>query len=279
MAGHHGALARLGFRERNIETLGKGLQCLVGGGVFDPAAANDQRLALAAKRSQRVTDHGAGGRASVDAVHAFLQEIVGVVPGFGLYILGQGQGHRAGFSRVGQHAHGVDSRGHQLLGAVDAVPVFAHGTEGVVGADAQVVELLDLLQHRVGLTAGIDIAGQQQQRDAVGGGSRCGGEHIGRARPDRGRARIDLAAQVLLGEPDGGVGHALLIAALMHHQVAAVLLQGLAKAQHIAMPENSEDPGDKLALYAVDFDVLVVQELHQGLGHGQSCCGHHLHLV
>ena len=166
-----------------------------------------------------------------------------------------------------------------MLRAVDAVPVFAYGAEGVVGTDAQVVELLDLLQHRVGLAAGIDITGQQQQRDAVSGGGGCGGEHIGRARPDRGRACIDLAAQVLLGKPDGGMGHALFVAALVHHQVAAVLLQGLAEAQHIAMPENSEYPGDELTLYAIDLDVLIIQKLHQGLGHGQSCCGHHLHLV
>jgi hypothetical protein len=39
---------------------------------------------------------------------------------------------------------------------------------------------------------------------------------------------------VLLGKTDGGVGHALLVAALMHHQVAAVLLQGLAQTEHIA---------------------------------------------
>jgi len=68
--------------------------------------------------------------------------------------------------------------------------------------------------------------------------------------------------------------HALLVAALVHHQVAGVLFKGLAQAQHIAVAENGEHAGDELALYAVDFDVLVIQELHQGLGHGQSCCGH-----
>ncbi len=212
-------------------------------------------------------------------MHAFLQEIIRVVPSFGLHILRQRQGYGAGFRRVCEHAHGMDRRRHQLLRAVDTVPVFAHRAEGIVGADAQVVELLDLLQHRVRLAAGVHITGQQQQRDPVGRGGRRRGEHIRRAGAYRGGACVDLATQMLLGETDGGMGHALLVTALMHHQVAAVLLQRLAQAQHITVAENREHTGDKLALHAVDFDVLVIQELHQGLGHGQSCCGHHLHLV
>ncbi|MNU98089.1 hypothetical protein D3C71_881930 [compost metagenome] len=47
MAGHHRALASLGFGERNVEALGKRLQCGVGTGITNPATANDQRFALA----------------------------------------------------------------------------------------------------------------------------------------------------------------------------------------------------------------------------------------
>ncbi|MNC76875.1 hypothetical protein D3C75_1286940 [compost metagenome] len=79
---------------------------------------------------------------------------------------------------------------------------------------------------------------------------------------------------MLLGKPDGGMGHALLVTALMDHQVAAVLLQRLAQAQHVAVAKNGKHPGDELALDAIDLDVLVIEEFHQGLGHGQSCCGH-----
>jgi len=53
----------------------------------------------------------------------------------------------------------------------------------------------------------------------------------------------------------------------------------LAQAQHIAVAKNREDAGDKLALHTVDFDVLVIQKLHQGLGHGQSGCGHGVPLI
>jgi len=79
---------------------------------------------------------------------------------------------------------------------------------------------------------------------------------------------------VLFGKPDGGVGHALLVAALMHHQVAAVLLQRLTQAEHVAVAENREHPGHELALHTIDFDVLVIQKFHQGLGHGQTSGGH-----
>ena len=79
---------------------------------------------------------------------------------------------------------------------------------------------------------------------------------------------------MLLGETDRGMGHALLVAALVHPQRAAVLLQRLADAEYVAVAENGEDTGDELALHAIDFDVLVIEKLHQGLGHGQSRCAH-----
>lgn len=150
-----------------------------------PSTANDQRLAFAFEQRQRITEHRFSRRTTLDAVHAFLQEVIRVVVGLGLHVLRQGQGHRAGFGGVGEHTHGVDRRGHELLWTIDAVPVFAHGLERVVGADAQVVELLDLLQHRVRLAAGVNVAGQQQQRNAVGGRRRGGGQHVRRARPYR----------------------------------------------------------------------------------------------
>jgi len=160
MAGQHRALARLGFGEGHLEAFGKCLQGRIRPGVLDPAAADDQRLALALEGRHSIADHRLGGRAPVEAMDTFLQEVIRVIPGLGLHVLRQRQGDGTGFGRVGEHAHGVDRRAHQLLGAVDAVPVFAHRTEGVVGADAQVMELLDLLQHRVGLAAGVDIARQ-----------------------------------------------------------------------------------------------------------------------
>ena len=50
----------------------------------------------------------------------------------------------------------------------NAVPVFADCAESVIGADAEIVALFNLLEHRIRLAGGEDIARQQQQRDAVG---------------------------------------------------------------------------------------------------------------
>ncbi len=274
MRRHNRTLAGLGLGKGNGETLGKRLQGRTGARITHPAAADDQRCALALEQRHGVAEHGVGGWPAVKTMHAFLQEIVWVVIGLGLHILGQGQGHRTGFGRIGKYAHGLDRRAHQLFGTVDPVPIFAHCLERIVGTDTQVVELLDLLQHRVGLAAGIDIPRQQQQRDAIGGGrGRCR-QHVRRPRTDRRCAGIDPTPQVLLGETDGGMTHALLIAALMHHQFAAVLLKRLAQAQDIAVAENAENPGDELALHPVHLDILVIEEFHQGLGHRQSCRAH-----
>ncbi|RMN88711.1 hypothetical protein ALQ51_05487 [Pseudomonas cannabina] len=274
MRRHDGALACLGFRKGDVKALGEGLQRFSRARITHPAAADQQGFALARQQFQGIVEHRLARRATIYTVHAFLQKAVRVVVSLGLHVLRQCQGYRARLGRIGQHAHGIERRTHQLLGAVDAVPVFAHGLEGVVGADAQVMKLLDLLQHRVGLAAGIDIARQQQQRNPVGGRRCRSGDHVRRARPHRGAARVDLAAQVLLGKADGGVAHALLVTALMNHQIAAVLLQRLPQAEHIAMAKDGENARDELALHAVDFDILIIEKLHQGLSHGQSGCTH-----
>ena len=274
VAGDDGALARLGLGEGNLEALGEALQGLGGAGILHPAAADQQRLALAGQQPHGILDGRGHRRPAIQAVHPLGEEVVGIVVGLALDILGQRQGHGAGLGRIGQHAHGVDRRAHQLLGPIDAVPVLAHRAKGIVGADRQVVELLDLLQHRIGLATGIDVTGQQQQRNAIGGGGGRSGQHVGRARAHRGGAGIDLPAQLLLGETGGGVGHALLIAALVHHQVTGVLLQGLAQAQYVAVTEDGEDAGDELGFHAVDAEVLVIEEFHQGLGHGQTLGAH-----
>ena len=84
--------------------------------------------------------------------------------------------------------------------------------------------LLDLLQHRVGLAAGVHIARQDQNRDVVGGGGTRCGDHVGRARADRRGDREDLLALRLLGECDGRVGHALLVLSLIEFEGFALLL-------------------------------------------------------
>ena len=68
----------------------------------------------------------------------------------------------------------------------DAVEVARDRPEAVVGGDAAVVEVLDLLQHRVGRARDEDVARQQQHRQAVDVGERRRGD-AGWWRPGRSR--------------------------------------------------------------------------------------------
>jgi len=154
------AFARLRLGKGDLIALGKLAQRLARFRVFHPAAADNYRLALTVNQRQGIRQLRRDRQAAIQTVHAFLEEVVRVIPGFALHILRQRQRDRAGFGRIGQHAHGIDTGGHQLLRAADAIPVFADGAEGVVGADAEIVALLNLLQHRIGLTGGEDVARQ-----------------------------------------------------------------------------------------------------------------------
>ena len=59
--------------------------------------------------------------------------------------------------------------------------------------------------------------------------------------------------------------HALLVAPHAHDEVARILLECLPDADHIAVPENTEDALKHRVLFAVKFDVLVVEELYKCL--------------
>ncbi|MNS90636.1 hypothetical protein D3C72_1246930 [compost metagenome] len=151
MAARHRAFARLSFGKRDVETLGEVTQCLAGLRVFHPATAHQQRATFSGQQRQRILQHACSRRAAIEPMHTLLEEIVRVVIGFALHVLRQAQRHRAGFRRIGQHAHRIDAGAHQLFRAHYAVPVLAHRTEGVIGADAEIVRLFNLLQHRVRL--------------------------------------------------------------------------------------------------------------------------------
>ncbi|MNH21810.1 hypothetical protein D3C79_816380 [compost metagenome] len=64
------------------------------------------------------------------------------------------------------------------------------------------------------------------------------------------------------------MGHALLIAPLVHHQFAAVLFQRLPQAEDVAVTENRKDALDEFGFHAVDQQILVVEEPDERLCHG-----------
>jgi hypothetical protein len=49
-----------------------------------------------------------------------------------------------------------------------------------------------------------------------------------------------------------------------------MLLQRLTDARDIAVPENSKHPRKELELLAITVDILILQELDNGLGGRQS---------
>jgi hypothetical protein len=68
--------------------------------------------------------------------------------------------------------------------------------------------------------------------------------------------------------------HRLLVSGLKILHRSAVLLQGLAHASNISMPEYSEHTVEKSLSISVSFHVLAGHELNQCLSSCQSTCCH-----
>ena len=110
------------------------------------------------------------------------REIVGV----GLDVLRQRDHHGTGVNRVGEHPHGGGQRGEQLLGPGNAVEEAADRPERVVDGHVRLQRVLQLLQHRALVPGRVRVTRQQQHRQPVDGGQRRPGDHVQRARADRG---------------------------------------------------------------------------------------------
>jgi hypothetical protein len=65
------------------------------------------------------------------------------------------------------------------------------------------------------------------------------------------------------------VDHRLLVPRLVVAEAVAGLLEGLADAGDVAVPEDPEHPGEEGLLAPVALDVLLGQELDDGLRHRQ----------
>ena len=59
--------------------------------------------------------------------------------------------------------------------------------------------------------------------------------------------------------------HALLVAPHAHDEISRILLKRLSDADHVAMAEDAEDALEHRILLAIEFNVLVVEELHECL--------------
>ncbi|ETJ03986.1 MAG: hypothetical protein Q605_AUC00764G0006 [Actinomyces urogenitalis DORA_12] len=207
-----GTLAGLGVSHRDPGRRGEGTQLLAGLRV-DRAAAGDDHRALGGLDLGHRTGQGSGlGEGTAHVPHALAEELDRPVEGLGLDVLRHGDDDGAGLSGVGQHTHGGQQRGNELLGAVDAVKEAGDRAEGVVDGQVQRGGVLQLLEHRVGHAGGELVGGEDEDRHAVGGGQGGAGDHVERARADGGRDHVGRQAVAHLGEGSCRVHSALLIA-------------------------------------------------------------------
>ena len=202
------------------------------------------REAFASMAATSATSRGSGSGRRMRHV-AGLEEIRRIVVALRLDVLAEGEDDRPGVLRIRHHAEGAGERGQKVLGPGDPVEVASDRSEAVIGGDRAVVEVLDLLQDRIGAAIGEDVARDQQDRQAVHVRERRSGDHVRRARPDgRGDGHRPLAP-LRLGIGDRGMGHGLLVLAAPGRQGVADAVQRLADACDVAVAEDRPNAFDE----------------------------------
>ena len=265
------ALARLcfhyrhamGFRER-----AQGFGAAVA--VEHAAARDDHRLLRRAQERCRDIELRGFRRRRTDSHQRRREKRLGIIVGLGLHVLRQRERDGAAQRRVGQDGNRARQRSEELRGCDDAVEIARHRLHAVVGRDAAVVKILELLQHGVGCPRNEDIARQEKHGepiDVCGGGRR---HEVRRSRADRGRARHHPLAEVRLGEGDGGVRHRLLVVRSVGRQHIPVPVERFAHAGDVAVAEDGPDAGEERHLPAVADRPLRRQETDKRLRHRQS---------
>ena len=259
------ALAGLGFDEGNVTAGGEVGEDVLGAGVEDAATGDDHRVLRRADRLDHLRNLHRVGLGAADAPDVRLEEALGVVEGLGLDVLAEGEADRAAVRRVGKRAHGAGKCGEEMFGAGEAIKVAGDRAEAVVGRDGAVVEVLDLLQHWVGTAVGEDVAGDEENRQAVDVRQCRRGHHVCGAGADRGGHRLRPAAAVGLGVGNSGVRHRLLVLAAPGWKRGADPVQRLADAGDVAVAEDRP--------YALDEALAVLGHLHAEPPHHRLRCG------
>jgi hypothetical protein len=129
--------------------------------------------------------------------------------------------------------------------------------------------VLDLLQHRIGQPIGEGIAGQQQNRKAIGVGDAGRRDHVRCAGADRGRRHHELAPPLRLREADRRQRHRLLVLPAPGRERVLHRLERLGQTGHVAVPEYGEHAREERHPLPVDLGELIAQVAHEGLGHRQ----------
>nr|BFF02306.1 hypothetical protein GCM10020241_39810 [Streptoalloteichus tenebrarius] len=234
-----------GLRDRDAVRLGELHRDPPGPRVADAAAEHEQRPAGGAQGVGRLGDLpgvGAGPRHPVDDP---AEQRGGEVVDLGLHVLRQRQHDRTALGRVGEDPGDLGQGGDELFGPGDPVEVAADRAERVVDRARGIAEVLDLLEHRVRGPVDEGVAGQQQDGQPVGVRDAGRGDHVQRAGADRGGGDADLPAVGRPGHGHGRQRHALLVVPAPGRQRVAVLVEGGAHAEHVAVPEDREHAGEQ----------------------------------
>ena len=272
-------LAGLAFGDRDTGLLAERRQRVFGLRVVHTATGNDQGLLRRRDDLGRAGDHRTFRHRPGDVPGTFGEQRFGPVVGLRLDVLGDRHRRRAGFDGIGQHPHGTEQCGRQLLGTPYPVEVTGQWFERVVDGHIARGRQLEFLQHRGADPGGEGVGGQQQHRQPVDG-RQCGaGQHVGGAGTDAGGDGPGRQPILLAGVGDRGVHHRLFVAAehILQpgfatglHGLDFVLQQSLTEPGHIAVAEDAEAPGEELAAQPVALDVLVGEEPNGGLGDRES---------
>ena len=161
------ALAGLGFQHRNVVRLGEGPKRLVGPGIKHATARHDHRALGLGDHPGDVGHLARIGFRPPNSPCARREEVLWVVEFLGLHVLAEGEHGRAAILRIGHHRHRARQRGQKMFGPRDAIEIGHGRAEAVIRRDRAVIEILDLLQHRVGAPVGEDIAADHEDRQSV----------------------------------------------------------------------------------------------------------------
>ena len=139
------SLPGLRLRDRDPAALGEASQRVGRAAVDDATAGDDERPPGRVDELDRASERRGVRRAAVYMPDTLRKELVGHFEDLGLDVLRQRERHRTGLGLVGEHAHRVQRRRDDLLGARDPIPVLRHRLERVVHAGVPARRDLELL--------------------------------------------------------------------------------------------------------------------------------------
>ena len=228
------------LRDRQAVLFGEICQRRLGKRIAHAAAGDDERLLRLLQKRRCAGDLAPVGPRAADVMDAWLEKRLGIVEGEFLRVLAEADEGRPAIGRIEHRRHRLRQRGDDLLRMGDAVPIARHGAKGVVHGGGRIVEMLDLLQHRIVPAVGKDVAGQNQDRQPVRHGAARGGDHVSGARTDRGERHHDLPAALRLREADRGQRHRLLVLPAPGREIVLHRLERLGEAGDVAVAEDRE---------------------------------------